>query len=113
MNYFEIRSQVLEAAEDIHVVADFETHNFKDSSFIYSFTCFLFKAWTVFARLNTGIVGSNPTLVMVVGVLVICVSVVLCVGIGLAKGWSPAQGVLSSNYRIKELKSLQGLTEVL
>jgi hypothetical protein len=38
-----------------------------------------------------------------------CVSVVLCVGRGLATGWSPVQGVLSTVYRIKKLeKSVQG-----
>jgi hypothetical protein len=33
-----------------------------------------------------------------------CVYVVLCVGSGLATGWSPVQGVLLSTYRIKKLK---------
>jgi hypothetical protein len=37
------------------------------------------KAWTVFARSNTGIVGSNPTAGMDVCVLLLCVRVVLCV----------------------------------
>jgi hypothetical protein len=33
-----------------------------------------------------------------------CVCVVLCVGSGLATGWSPVQGVLPTMYRIKKLK---------
>jgi hypothetical protein len=62
------------------------------------------KAWTVFARLNTGIVGSNPTRGMDVCVHLFCVCIVLCVGSGLATGWSPVQGVLPTVYRIKKLK---------
>jgi hypothetical protein len=37
------------------------------------------KAWTVFARSNTGIVGSNPTQAMDVCVCLFCVCIVLCV----------------------------------
>jgi hypothetical protein len=33
-----------------------------------------------------------------------CVCVVLCVGRGLATGWSPFEGVLPTVYRIKKLK---------
>jgi hypothetical protein len=47
------------------------------------------KAWTVFAGSNAGIVGSNPTR----GIDGLCVCVVLCVGRGLATGWSLLQGV--------------------
>jgi hypothetical protein len=54
------------------------------------------KAWTLFARSNAGIVGSNPSQGMDVYVRLFCVSVVLCVGSGLATGWSLAQGVLPS-----------------
>jgi hypothetical protein len=39
---------------------------------------------TVAARLNVGIVGSNPTQDMDVCVRLFCVCVVLCVGSGLA-----------------------------
>jgi hypothetical protein len=46
------------------------------------------KAWTVLARSNTGIVGSNPIWGMDVYVHL------YCVGSGLATGWSPVQGVL-------------------
>jgi hypothetical protein len=35
-----------------------------------------------------------------------CVCVVLCVGGGLAKDWTPVQGVLPTVYRIKYLKKL-------
>jgi hypothetical protein len=53
------------------------------------------KPWTVFARSNAGIVGSNPTWYTDF-VCVYSVCIVLCVGSGLATGWSPVQGVLSS-----------------
>jgi hypothetical protein len=56
------------------------------------------KAWTVFARPNTGIVGWNPTRDMDV-----CVRS-FCVDRGLATGWSPVQRVLPSMYKIKKLK---------
>jgi hypothetical protein len=36
------------------------------------------------------------------------VCVVLCVGSGLAKGWSPVQGVLPTMYRLRNWKSGQG-----
>jgi hypothetical protein len=47
------------------------------------------KSWTIFARSNTGIVGSNPTRGMDV-----CVYSVFVLGSGLATGWSPVQRVL-------------------
>jgi hypothetical protein len=56
------------------------------------------KAWTVFARSNTGVVGSNPIRGMDV-----CVRL-LCVDKGLAAGWSPVQGVLPTSVYIKKLK---------
>jgi hypothetical protein len=62
------------------------------------------KAWTVFSRLNAGIVGSNPTRGMDVCMRLFCVCVVLYVGSGLATGWFPVQGVLLTVYRIKKLK---------
>jgi hypothetical protein len=61
------------------------------------------KAWTVFARSNTGIVGSNRTRGMDICVRLFCVHVVLCVGSGLATGWSPIQGVLPTLSRMKRL----------
>jgi hypothetical protein len=57
------------------------------------------EPWTVFARLNAGIVGSNPTQ----GVDV-CVCVVLCVGTDPVTGWSPVQGVQRIVCKIKKLK---------
>jgi hypothetical protein len=62
------------------------------------------KAWTVFARLNAGIVVSNSTQGMNVCLRLFCVCVVLCVGYGLATGRFPVQGVIPSVYRIKKLK---------
>jgi hypothetical protein len=70
-----------------------------------------FKAWTVFARSNAGIVGSNPTRGIDVCVRLFCVCVVLCVGSGLAMGWSPVQGVLPTVYMITKLKELPGPNE--
>jgi hypothetical protein len=70
------------------------------------------KAWIVFARSNAEIVGSNPTQGM--DVCIVCdysVCVVLCVGRGLARGWSPVEGVLQTVYRIKKLKRDQGPTK--
>jgi hypothetical protein len=56
------------------------------------------KSCTVFARSETWIVGSNPTQGMDVWCFCafFCVCVVLCLGRGLATGWSPVQGVLPS-----------------
>jgi hypothetical protein len=62
------------------------------------------KAWTVFARSNTGVVGSNPTRGMAVCVRLFSVYVVMCIGRGLATGLSPVQRVLPTVYRIKKLK---------
>jgi hypothetical protein len=62
------------------------------------------KAWTVFAHSNTEIVGSNRTQDMDVCVRLFCVYVVLCVGRGLAAGWSPVQAVLPSVYMMNKLK---------
>jgi hypothetical protein len=47
------------------------------------------KAWNIFARSKAGIVGSNPTQGMDVCLCLFCV----CIGSGLAMGWSPVQGV--------------------
>jgi hypothetical protein len=54
------------------------------------------KASTVLARLDAGIVGSNPTRGMNVYVYVYVYSmfVLTCVGRGLAMSWSLIQGVL-------------------
>jgi hypothetical protein len=62
------------------------------------------KTWTLFARSNAGIVGSNPTQGMDV-CLRLCAFVLFCMfGSGLATGWSPAPGILPTLYRIKNLK---------
>jgi hypothetical protein len=45
---------------------------------------------------------------MDVYVCLFCVCVVLCVGSGLATGWSPVQGVLPTVYRLRNWKSGQG-----
>jgi hypothetical protein len=56
------------------------------------------KAWTVFARSNTGVVDSNHTRGMNVCLHLFCVFVVQFVGSGLAAGWSPTQGILPPVY---------------
>jgi hypothetical protein len=62
------------------------------------------KAWTVSARSNTEIVGSNSTRGMNVYMRLFCVCVVLRVGSVPATGWTPVQGVLPIVYKIKKLK---------
>jgi hypothetical protein len=62
----------------------------------------LFMSWTVFARSNTGIVGSNPTWGMDVWVRLFSVCI-LYVGSGLATGWSPVQSHTDC-LRVKKLK---------
>jgi hypothetical protein len=52
------------------------------------------KAWTVFARSNTGIMGSNLTRGIDVCVRLFCVCVVLHVDRDFSTGWSPIQGFL-------------------
>jgi hypothetical protein len=68
----------------------------------------LSKAWTTFARLNAGLVGSNPTQGMDVCVRLFCVCAVLCVASGLEKGSSPVQRVLQTVFRIMKLKKRPG-----
>jgi hypothetical protein len=51
-------------------------------------------AWNVFARSNTGIVGSNPTQGIDASLHLFCVCVVSCVGSGLESGLCPVQRVL-------------------
>jgi hypothetical protein len=67
-----------------------------------------YKPWSVFARFNAGVVGSNPARGMDVCVRLFCVCAVLWVGKGLAKGWSPVEGVVPTVYRIKKLKKASG-----
>jgi hypothetical protein len=49
------------------------------------------EAWTVFARSNTGIVGSNPIRGVKVSMRLFCVYVALRVGSSLTTGWSPSR----------------------
>jgi hypothetical protein len=62
------------------------------------------KTWTIFARLNTGIVGSNPTRGMDVCVRLF-VFVLFCVKVTVLRWPDPLQGVLPTVYRIKEMKN--------
>jgi hypothetical protein len=55
-----------------------------------------YKAWTVFARSNPRIAGSNPTWGMDVYMHLFGVCAVLCAGSGFAMGYSPVQGVLQT-----------------
>jgi hypothetical protein len=59
------------------------------------------KPWTVFARSDAGIMGSNPTQ----GMDVWCVyGFILCLGSGLATGWSLVLGVppsVKNDYEIE------------
>jgi hypothetical protein len=54
------------------------------------------RAWTVLARSNNGVVGSNLIRGMDVCLRLLCICVVLCVGSGLATGWSPSK----ESYRL-------------
>jgi hypothetical protein len=54
------------------------------------------KELTVFARPNTGIVGSNPTQGMDVYLRLFCVRVVLCIGNGLERADTPSK----KSYRL-------------
>jgi hypothetical protein len=56
------------------------------------------KAWTVLARSDAEIVGSNRTQGMDV-----CIVCVYCVR-AVVTGWSPVQGVLPAVHKIKKLK---------
>jgi hypothetical protein len=62
------------------------------------------KVWTVSARSNAGVVGSNPNLGTDDCVLLFCFCTVLCVGSGIPTDWSPIQKVLLAVYRITKLK---------
>jgi hypothetical protein len=69
------------------------------------------KAWTVFSRSNTGIMGSNPTRGMDVCVLLFCVCVVLRVGSGLVTADPPPKESYQLCIRLKNWKSAQGPTK--
>jgi hypothetical protein len=70
------------------------------------------KAWTVFAGSNSGIVGSDPTQAWM-SVCVYSVFVLVCVGSGLAMGWSPIQGVLPTVFGLRNWSETKRLTDVL
>jgi hypothetical protein len=63
-------------------------------------------AWIVFARTNTGIVGSNSAEGMDVCIFVrlFCVHVIVCVDSSFVKGRSPVQGIVLTLYKIKKLQ---------
>jgi hypothetical protein len=60
------------------------------------------------ARTLVSWVWIQLTVWMCVCVHSFCIYVVLCVGRGLATGWSPIRGVIRTVYKIKKLKSCQG-----
>jgi hypothetical protein len=67
------------------------------------------KAWTVFARSNAGIVGSNPTEGMN-----ICVCLFSdCIGSGLASDWYPVQEVLPTVLGLRNWSETKRFTDAL
>jgi hypothetical protein len=82
------------------------------TGYIYGFTVAeRSNAWTIFARSDSGIVGSNPTQRMDVW----CVCVVLCLGRGPGTSWSLVQGVLPSvirSWNWKKRSGTKGAVEV-
>jgi hypothetical protein len=67
------------------------------------------KAWTVFARSNARIMGSNPTQDMVVCLCLFCV----CIGSGLSRGWSPIQGGLPTLLGLRNSSETKRFTDAL
>jgi hypothetical protein len=61
------------------------------------------KARNILARLNIGIVGSNPTSGMDVRLRVFVLAF-SCIGIGLATGQSLIQGVLPTVFKIRDFQ---------
>jgi hypothetical protein len=66
------------------------------------------EAWTVFARSNAGVVGSNPSLSMDACMLLFSVRVFLYVGRGLVTGWSPTKESCRLCLCLGNWKSSQG-----
>jgi hypothetical protein len=62
-----------------------------------------------FVRSNTGIVGSNLTQGMDTCLRLFCV----CLGRGLATGWSPVQGVLPNVQRLRNWSETKRFTDAL
>jgi hypothetical protein len=85
---------VLQRAKTFH--ASDRAENLDSANIIGVTVAELFKAWNALARLDAGIVGSDPTRGMDVYVdMYVCFMFMLsCVGRGLAMSWSPVQGVL-------------------
>jgi hypothetical protein len=69
------------------------------------------KAWTVFVRSNTGIVGSNHTWGIDDCVRLFCVCAVPCAGSGLATGWSPSKEFYRLRKRSRNWKGGQRPTK--
>jgi hypothetical protein len=67
------------------------------------------EAWTVFARLKAGIVGSNPNQGMDVCLRLFCV----CVSSGLETGWFPVQGVLPTVLGLRNWSETKRFTDAL
>jgi hypothetical protein len=63
--------------------------------------------WTVFARSNAGIVGSNFTQGLDNRVHLFCVCAVQFVDIGFTTGWSPVKGVLPTVYKLNSVASVR------
>jgi hypothetical protein len=63
------------------------------------------EVWTVFARLNTGVVGSNPTARMDVCVCLNCIYAVLCASSGLATCVDPPSKLFY--WLCKKIKKLK------
>jgi hypothetical protein len=80
---------------------------FGNYSPIYFGTMDLFV--TVFARLNAGIVGSNPTKDMGISLQLFYV----CVGSGHATGWSSVQGVLQNDLGLSYWSETKRFTDAL
>jgi hypothetical protein len=70
------------------------------------------KTWTVYARSNIGVIGSNPTRGLVVCAFILCLC---CPAYRYcscpAMGRSPVQGVVPTVYRLRNWKSGQGPTK--
>jgi hypothetical protein len=68
-------------------------------------------AWTVLARLDAGIVGSNPTRGKDVYVYVYSMFVLSFVGRGLAMSWSLVQGVLPTVLILRNWSETEGFMD--
>jgi hypothetical protein len=87
---------------------NFTTNSWGDTQLYDTHTDESDSAWIIFARSNTGIVGSNLTRGMNVCVRLFSFYVIPYVGSGVATSWSPVQGVLPTVYRLRNWESCQG-----